>query len=131
VRIGVFPAELTVTGPFGFSAIHAIESPMVDSLTDRSTPVPIRTCVGCRTRTTKSELLRVVVGSDAQGQPAVCPDPRGTAPGRGAHLHPTPACYDLAVRRRAFSRALRLREGLASTPVGDYLDSLARLEPSN
>ncbi|WP_310528251.1 YlxR family protein [Nocardioides sp.] len=98
---------------------------MVDSLTDCHTPVPIRTCVGCRVRAAKSELLRVVVGSDAQGQPAVCPDPRGTAPGRGAHLHPTPACYDLAVRRRAFSRALRHREGLASTPVGDYLDSLA------
>ena len=98
---------------------------MVDSLTESTTPVPIRTCVGCRTRTIKSELLRVVVGSDAQGQLAVCPDPRGTAPGRGAHLHPTTECYDLAVRRRAFSRALRLREGLASTPVGDYLASLA------
>ena len=97
----------------------------MDSLTERNTPVPIRTCVGCRVRTTKSELLRVVVGSDAQGLPAVCPYPRGTAPGRGAHLHPTTDCYDLAVRRRAFSRALRLREGLASTPVRDYLESLA------
>ncbi|WP_084622877.1 MULTISPECIES: YlxR family protein [Nocardioides] len=101
---------------------------MVDSLTERAAPVPIRTCVGCRARAAKSELLRVVVGSDAQGQPAVCPDPRGAAPGRGAHLHPTRACYDLAVRRRAFSRALRLRVGLASTPVEDHLDSL---EPSN
>ncbi|MEO5664847.1 MAG: YlxR family protein [Nocardioides sp.] len=99
---------------------------MVDSLTESTAPVPVRTCVGCRTRTTKSELLRVVAGSDAQGQPAVCPDPRGTAPGRGAHLHPTPECYDLAVRRRAFSRALRLREGLPSEPVRDYLHSLAR-----
>ncbi|UUZ61863.1 YlxR family protein [Nocardioides sp. B-3] len=85
----------------------------------------MRTCVGCRTRTIKSELLRVVAGSDARGQPAVCPDPRGTAPGRGAHLHPTSECYDLAVRRRAFSRALRLREGLPSEPVRDHLDSLA------
>ena len=93
-------------------------------MTDSDACVPVRTCVGCRTKAIKSELLRVVVGSDAQGQPAVCPDPRGTQPGRGAHLHPTPECYDLAVRRRAFSRALRLREGLASTPVSDYLDSL-------
>ncbi|QIK77503.1 YlxR family protein [Nocardioides piscis] len=88
------------------------------------THVPIRTCVGCRNRAIKSELLRVVVGSDAHGQPAVCPDPRGTAPGRGAHLHPASECYDLAVRRRAFSRALRLTEALASAPVRDYLDSL-------
>ncbi|WP_243395356.1 YlxR family protein [Nocardioides currus] len=85
----------------------------------------MRTCVGCRARAAKSELLRVVVGSDAQGQPAVSPDPRGTAPGRGAHLHPTRKCYDLAVRRRAFSRALRLTEGLTSAPVADHLDSLA------
>ena len=98
---------------------------MVDSLTESAARVPVRTCVGCRRRTTKSELLRVVVGSDAQGLSAVCPDPRGTASGRGAHLHPTHLCYDLAVRRRAFSRALRLGEGLASTPVRDYLDLLA------
>ncbi|KRF37768.1 YlxR family protein [Nocardioides sp. Soil805] len=83
--------------------------------------VPIRTCIGCRARATRSELLRVVIGSDASGHPAACPDPRGTAPGRGAHLHPTTRCYDLAVRRRAFSRALRAREGLTSTPVADHL----------
>ena len=97
---------------------------MVDSSIVTSVHVPIRTCVGCRTRTIKSELLRVVVGSDAHGQLVVCPDPRGTAPGRGAHLHPTSECYDLAVRRRAFSRALRLTEPLGSAPVRDYLDSL-------
>jgi len=85
----------------------------------------VRTCIGCRERAAKSELLRVVAGSDASGQPAVVPDPDGVAPGRGAHLHPTTACYDLAVRRRAFSRALRVQLGnaLASTPVGDYLSS--------
>ena len=87
--------------------------------------MPVRTCIGCRERAAKSELLRVVVGSDAQGQPAVCPDPRGTAQGRGAHLHPTVQCYDLAVRRRAFSRALRLGVGSASTPVRYYLELLA------
>ena len=86
-----------------------------------SSHVPIRTCIGCRERATRSELLRVVIGSDASGQPAVCPDPRGTAPGRGAHLHPTTGCFDLAVRRRAFSRALRAGEALTSTPVAEYL----------
>ncbi|WP_426244778.1 YlxR family protein [Nocardioides sp. LHG3406-4] len=84
----------------------------------------MRTCIGCRGRTTKSELVRIVIGTDQAGQPAAVPDPTGTAPGRGAHLHPTTECCELAVRRRAFSRALRAREGLASTPVRDYLDSL-------
>ena len=85
---------------------------------------PVRTCVGCRERAPKSELLRVVAGSDANG-PAVVPDPDGTAHGRGAHLHPTTACYDLAERRRAFSRALRLESGLSSAPVREHIDSLS------
>src|SRR5215207_11780150 len=89
---------------------------------------PVRTCIGCRRRAAKRELLRVIAGSDeTTGQPVVLPDPDGTAAGRGAHLHPTPGCYDLAVRRKAFSRALRLGEGgLSSAPVGDYLDSHQR-----
>jgi uncharacterized protein len=61
--------------------------------------------VGCRKRAAKAELLRTaVVGGRC------VPDPRGTLPGRGAYLHPDPACYDLAVRRRAFSRAFRAQE---------------------
>ena len=58
--------------------------------------------------------------------PAVVPDPTATAPGRGAHLHPTTACYDLAVRRRAFARALRSGAGLATGPVGEYVAALDR-----
>lgn len=88
---------------------------------------PVRTCIGCRQRAAKRELLRVTAGSGPDGRPAVVPDPDGTAPGRGAHLHPTTGCYDLAVRRKAFSRALRLAPGaggLSSAPVGEYVASL-------
>ncbi len=63
----------------------------------------------------------MTAGSDPDGHPAAVPDPEGTRPGRGAHLHPTTACFDLAVRRRAFTRALRSAEPLATDPVGDYL----------
>lgn len=87
---------------------------------------PVRTCIGCRERAAKSELLRVVAGSDAHGRPAVVPDPKATAPGRGAHLHRDQGCYDLAVRRKAFIRALRLGQGLPSDPVGEYVAALAR-----
>jgi uncharacterized protein len=72
----------------------------------------------------------VTAGSDAHGLPAVVPDPTATSPGRGAHLHPTTECYDLAVRRKAFTRALRLEGGLPATPVGEYLDSLTVNHPT-
>ncbi|MFF0436827.1 YlxR family protein [Streptomyces sp. NPDC004327] len=64
---------------------------------------PERTCVGCRERAAKSDLLRVVVNKDE-----CVPDHRGTLPGRGAYLHPALHCLDLAVRRRAFPRAFRV-----------------------
>ena len=58
----------------------------------------------------------MTLGEDTSGpqtMPAVVPDPRGTAPGRGAHLHPTTACLELAERKRAFSRALKYQGGQA------------------
>ena len=64
---------------------------------------PVRTCVGCRVRVAKSHLLRVVAVDGV-----LLPDPRGTAPGRGAHLHPDLDCLALAERRRAFRKAFRL-----------------------
>ena len=53
----------------------------------------------------------MVAGTDAEGHWLVTPDPSGTAPGRGAHLHPTPECLALAERKRAFARALRHEAG--------------------
>ncbi|GAA5128757.1 hypothetical protein GCM10023339_57050 [Alloalcanivorax gelatiniphagus] len=92
---------------------------------DNPAPGPVRTCVGCRAQVTASELLRVVAGSDAEGRPALVPDPDRRAPGRGAHVHPTTECWQLAVRRRAFSRALRSGEGLGTAQVEDFLATLA------
>ena len=92
---------------------------MVPQLDISRTDGPIRTCIGCRERATKRELLRIVAGTDAEDredpQPGswfVAPDPGGTAAGRGAHLHPTADCLALAERKRAFSRALRHDAGV-------------------
>jgi uncharacterized protein len=79
---------------------------------------PQRTCVGCRTRVARAELLRLVVVDGS-----VTPDPAGRMPGRGAHLHPDPACLDLALRRRAFPRAFRLPGPLDTAPVQGYLEA--------
>ncbi|MDT0183823.1 YlxR family protein [Microbacterium sp. ARD31] len=92
---------------------------------DTPAPGPVRTCVGCRARAAANELLRVVAGSDAEGRPALVPDPDRRAPGRGAHVHPTSECWQLAVRRRAFPRALRSGQGLDTALVEQYLTTHA------
>ncbi|HXA62253.1 MAG TPA: YlxR family protein [Streptosporangiaceae bacterium] len=77
---------------------------------------PRRTCVGCRERTAKTDLLRLVV---VEG--SVVPDPRGRLPGRGASLHPDLGCLELAERRRAFPRAFRLAGPLDVTMLRAHL----------
>jgi uncharacterized protein len=77
---------------------------------------PVRTCVGCKERAAKSSLLRVVAaGSD------IVPDPQARQPGRGAYLHPSLACFELAQRRRAFSRALHVEGSLGAESLVSYL----------
>ncbi|MBA2530895.1 MAG: YlxR family protein [Nocardioidaceae bacterium] len=81
---------------------------------------PIRTCVGCRKRASKPELIRII----AVGDGTMCrltPDVRGAGGGRGAHLHPTVACLDLALRRKAFGRALRRQGSLDESAVRAYV----------
>ena len=78
---------------------------------------PTRTCVGCRRTDSRSALLRVVVG----GHGDLVPDLRRCLPGRGAWLHPTGECFDLAVRRRAFGRALRVSVPLDTTTVAEEI----------
>ncbi|MFD1861218.1 YlxR family protein [Aeromicrobium camelliae] len=77
----------------------------------------IRTCVGCRQRADKSTLVRVVARREGT-EWSVLPDARGTLPGRGAYLHPSPECLDLAIRRRAFGRALRVEGRLTTDALG-------------
>ncbi len=81
---------------------------------------PVRTCVGCRRRATKNDLLRVIARDLGSGLEVV-PDPAGRAVGRGAYLHPDAGCLDQAVRRRAFTRALRVRVGPDVTRLREHL----------
>ncbi|MBG7699462.1 YlxR family protein [Streptomyces sp. MC1] len=78
---------------------------------------PERTCVGCRERAAKKDLLRIV---EIEG--ACAPDPRGTLPGRGAYVHPALVCLDQAVRRRAFPRALRVPGPLDTKALRRYVE---------
>ena len=61
----------------------------------------------------KTALVRVVaIGSSSNW--VITPDPDGSLPGRGAHLHPATRCLELAIRRKAFGRALKI-EGTVDT----------------
>ncbi|MFE4973765.1 YlxR family protein [Kitasatospora sp. NPDC056651] len=81
---------------------------------------PERTCVGCRKRAAKHQLLRVTA---VEGE--CVPDPRGALPGRGAHVHPDSGCLDLAVRRRAFPRAFRLQGALDTERLREFIGERA------
>jgi len=73
---------------------------------------PERTCVGCRSRATKGQLVRLVGAPDG----GVRVDPSGSAPGRGAWVHRDPSCVAAALRKGALARALR--KGLGESEVG-------------
>ena len=77
---------------------------------------PERSCVGCRRRAPKAELLRVACTPSG-----VRADPTATAPGRGAYVHRDPSCVDAALRNGAIARALRvgLSEGELARLRGD------------
>ncbi|WXF89960.1 YlxR family protein [Curtobacterium flaccumfaciens pv. flaccumfaciens] len=87
--------------------------------------VPVRTCIGSRRRASRSSLLRVVALSDGR----VVADPKAVMPGRGAWLTPTVDAYDLAVKRRAFRRALRLDRDPDTSAVLDHIVGLPQ-EPA-
>jgi predicted RNA-binding protein YlxR (DUF448 family) len=97
---------------------------------------PERTCIGCRSRAPADELLRTVAapepaGTESISRPVpVVPDPRACAAGRGAWVHPDPGCVDLAERRRAYARALRVPGPVDPTAVRVYLaEAVQKVRP--
>ncbi|MBN1485015.1 MAG: YlxR family protein [Chloroflexia bacterium] len=71
---------------------------------ERIRHVPLRTCVGCRQKQPKRDMIRIL--RTPEGELKI--DSSGRGSGRGAYLCPTPRCWELALKRRALNRALRL-----------------------
>ncbi|BBZ44964.1 DNA-binding protein [Mycobacterium parmense] len=84
----------------------------------------MRTCVGCRKRELAVELLRVVAVSSGNGEHAVIVDTGNSLPGRGAWVHPVRQCAQQAIRRRAFTRALRITGSPDTSAVVEHIDFL-------
>jgi uncharacterized protein len=65
--------------------------------------IPQRTCVGCRQVQGKREMVRVV--RTPEGHVEV--DETGKRPGRGAYVHRTRECWELALQKDHLGLALR------------------------
>jgi uncharacterized protein len=87
---------------------------------------PVRTCVGCRRREAKSDLLRVVGDAAAADAVDVVVDEQAMKPGRGAYLHLSLECLDQAERRRALPRALRSSGTLDTTALRAWISAHGR-----
>jgi len=85
------------------------------------TEAPRRTCVGCRTRRAKPDLVRIAATPDG-----VRLDPHHDLPGRGAYVCPAPGCVENAAARdgKSLRRALR---GAPQHEVTKTLDTLRSL----
>lgn len=66
--------------------------------------VPQRTCIACRKVDAKRGLLRIV-RVDLQ---CVAVDPTGKRVGRGAYLCAERSCWEVALKRAAIERALKI-----------------------
>lgn len=86
----------------------------------RPKPIPQRTCIACRQVAGKRALLRIVRTVDG-----VEVDPTGKRAGRGAYLHPDPACWQAALQGNRLAQALRTT--IAPENKRQLLAQLARL----
>ena len=87
---------------------------------------PERTCIGCRRKCDKDELVRVVLCPDEiAGDPAgIALDINGRMKGRGAYLCRNSECLELAVKKKAFNRAFK--QAVSGEAIEELRDSFER-----
>ena len=87
--------------------------------------VPIRTCIATGEKKPKNELIRLVRTEDGK----VAIDLKGKLKGRGANLSMTEEAFDLAVKKKAIERALKLDKKLSAGEVTtlkkEFLDAIS------
>ncbi|MDR1393339.1 MAG: YlxR family protein [Bifidobacteriaceae bacterium] len=87
---------------------------------------PRRTCLGCRQRDTRTNLVRLALDRETN-PPRVILDPKANRPGRGAWLHRCKECADQAIRRGNWARAFRLKGAVTAFEA----DDLSRFDHTN
>lgn len=66
--------------------------------------IPLRRCVGCMDSKPKKELIRIVEDDDGNLQI----DETGKAQGRGVYLCPNTVCFNMARKKKALSKSLKI-----------------------
>lgn len=66
--------------------------------------VPLRICIGCRTKKPKKDLVRIVRTPEGE----VVIDPIGKKAGRGAYLCPQTGCLQKAVKGKRLEKNLEM-----------------------
>ena len=66
--------------------------------------MPIRTCIGCRGKFPKKDLLRFVRAADG----SLRTDPTGKLPGRGAYVCQSEECINITFRPQKINTHLRI-----------------------
>ncbi len=85
--------------------------------------IPQRTCVGCRLVQGKREMIRIVRTPEGE----VVVDPTGRRNGRGAYVHASRECLDLALKRGGLERGLKVS---LSPETRQTLETMAESLPS-
>ncbi len=70
--------------------------------------IPVRTCIATGEKKPKNELMRLVKLPDG----SVKVDPRSKLQGRGANITMSMEAFDMAIKKKAISRALKLERSL-------------------
>ena len=66
--------------------------------------MPVRMCIGCRRKTEKTELIRIVL---KEGKPVA--DSIGNQPGRAAYLCPDEKCLGKAIESGSLARTFKIK----------------------
>ncbi|MBI2919268.1 MAG: YlxR family protein [Chloroflexi bacterium] len=83
--------------------------------------VPERTCIACRTKRPKVELVRVVRGATG----SVHVDPAGKQPGRGAYFCGAKQCWEQGLRKGRLEHVLKVRlSGEDLSRLGEFMEGL-------
>ena len=74
--------------------------------------IPIRTCISCRSKRAKIDLIRLVI--DEQGR--IVKDISGKMPGRGAYVCKTRSCIEQLSRNGGINRRFRTDKVITLSP---------------